>query len=199
MILIAYECSGSLRDAFLNLGINAMSCDIKPTEVPGPHFSGKVENLFKEKFDFVFAFPPCKYLCGVQLWRCNANPIRKAKQLDAIDHVRQLYANFENIVIENPIGILSRALGRPNQIVHPYNFGDPYSKNICLWMKNMPALMLPLYNPVQKSISNHVNSRMSQALKSSIRSSWSRYPKMCESIASQYAHLTQAKSSVTFF
>jgi hypothetical protein len=41
-VLVACEYSGVVRDAFIALGHDAMSCDLLPTEQPGPHYCGDV-------------------------------------------------------------------------------------------------------------------------------------------------------------
>lgn len=61
-VLIACEYSGTERDAFLRAGHDAMSCDILPTDTPGPHHQGDVRDLMGESWDLVIAHPPCTYL-----------------------------------------------------------------------------------------------------------------------------------------
>jgi hypothetical protein len=141
-ILIACEYSGTVRDAFIKLGHTAISCDLLPTDVPGPHYQGDVFDIINDGFDMMIAHPPCTYLCSSGLHWNGRVPGRQEKTELAIDFVRKLYdSNIHRIAIENPIGCLSKRLLKPNQIIQPYHFGDDASKATCLWLKNLPCLM----------------------------------------------------------
>lgn len=187
-ILLACEESGTLREAFRALGANAFSCDQKDSRDKSPyHITGDITEILSAGWDFMFAFPPCTYLCKAQMFRYQTELGRIAKRDAAVEFVKLLLsADIPHIAIENPIGFLSPAIRSPDQIIYPYWFGDPYRKDICLWLKDMPPLLATCINPQRKSISNHVNSRMSSAEVSHIRSSWSYFPRMANAIASQY-------------
>jgi len=158
-----------------------------PAEHKFLHHQKDLRELSLVKYDFVFAFPPCTYLCKAQYSLHPSQPERKKLTMSAAEFVKWIIQNSPNsYAIENPIGYLPKVIGNPQQIVRPFFFGDPYSKDICLWLKNCPPLMSTCINPVRKSISNHVNGRMSQAEKSNIRSSWNYFPGMCNAIASQW-------------
>ena len=137
-ILVACEFSGKVRDAFLSRGHDAMSCDLLPTDVPGPHYQGDVFDLITEDWDMLIAFPPCTHLCssGARWWKD-----KKKEQADAIEFVQRLW-NFgvPKIAIENPIGILSTVWKKPSQIIQPWMFGHGETKSTCLWLKNLPNL-----------------------------------------------------------
>lgn len=185
-ILIACEYSGIVRDAFVKKGHDAMSCDLLNSSSPGKHYKGDVFELLKyENFDMLIGFPPCTYLSKVQLWRCNKDISRKLLQLQAINFFKNLLnCEIEKIALENPVGILSKAVRSYDQLIHPYMFGSPYQKEICLWLKNLPLLLPTKLSPGRKSMYNHVNSRMSQAEKSHIKSKF--FPEIAEAMANQW-------------
>lgn len=140
-VLIACEFSGIVRDAFIAKGHDAISCDILPSEKPGPHYHGDVRDLLNQLWDLIIAFPPCTHLsaAGAPSW--------KQKQLDgrqqsAIDFFMQFANNnCSKIAIENPTGIMSKSWRKPDQIINPFQFGDPFKKRTCLWLKNLPLLI----------------------------------------------------------
>lgn len=137
-VLIACEYSGIVREAFRARGHNALSCDLLPTEIPGPHYQCSVLNILDAGWDMIIAHPPCTHLAvsGARWW-----PGKKDQQVAAIQFVSQIMqANCPRIAIENPIGILSTAIRKPDQIVQPYWFGDPHTKSTCLWLKGLPPL-----------------------------------------------------------
>lgn len=139
-VLVACEFSGRVRDAFIERGHDAVSCDLLPSETPGPHYQGHVEMLLfePEQWDMMIAFPPCTYLskAGARWW-----PGKQAEQAEALDFVRLLMnAPIPYIAIENPVGRISTAIRKPDQIIEPYQFGDPWRKGTCLWLKNLPPL-----------------------------------------------------------
>ena len=137
-VLIGCEFSGRVRDAFLALGHEAISCDLLDTEVAGPHIRDDIRNLLHYGWDLLIAHPPCTYLCssGARWWA-----ERQQEQADAVNFVRQIFsAPIPQIAIENPIGILSTVMKKPNQIIHPWQFGHGETKATCLWLKNLPPL-----------------------------------------------------------
>ncbi len=137
-VLIACEFSGCVRDAFIARGHDAMSCDLLPTDVKGPHYQGNVLDLITEEWDMLIAFPSCTHLCssGARWWKD-----KKQEQQDAIDFVMRLWTfGVPKIAIENPIGILSGVWRKPNQIIQPWMFGHEETKATCLWLKGLPNL-----------------------------------------------------------
>lgn len=137
-VLIACEHSGVVRDEFIHLGCDAVSCDILPTEKPGPHIQDDVLNVLYDPWDLMIAFPPCTHLASSGArWFAE----KQVEQAQALDFVRALwYAPIPRICIENPIGILSSALRKPDQIIQPWMFGADEVKSTCLWLKNLPPL-----------------------------------------------------------
>jgi len=141
-ILVACEFSGTVRDAFRKRGHDAWSCDLLETETHGPHIKTDVLQILNDGWDMMIAFPPCTYLCGAgQNW-INRQEGRREKMEDALQFVQTLMdADIPKISIENPIGIISSHIRKPDQIIQPYWFGHPYQRATCLWLKNLPKLV----------------------------------------------------------
>jgi hypothetical protein len=189
-VLIACECSGTVREAFNKLGHDAWSCDLKETKIPGNHIKSDVLSLLNEAWDMMIAFPPCTYLCKAQGHLCNNNPERLSKQKEAVEFIKKLYySKIPYVAIENPPGALTRLFRPPEQLIHPYFFGDQYQKQISLWLKGLPLLGYCLRVKPRKlrTISNHCNSRMNQETKSEIRSSWKYFPRLADAMAQQWS------------
>jgi len=139
-ILVACEYSGTVREAFKAKGHYAMSCDLLPTEIPGEHYQGDVFDIIGDGWDMMIAFPPCTYLSFVGLRHWN-KPGRKENRDAAADFFMRLWnADIPKIAIENPLGHMSRVFRKPDQVIHPYYFGDPVKKRTCIWLKNIPKL-----------------------------------------------------------
>jgi site-specific DNA-cytosine methylase len=139
-VLVACEFSGTVRDAFRALGHDAVSCDLLPSEKPGPHVCGDVRDVLYDGWDLMVAHPPCTYLsrAGARWWR---DPERMRKAGEAYAFVRELYdAPIGRVAIENPIGLMNRMWRYPDQTIQPWQFGDPYTKATCLWLRGLPQL-----------------------------------------------------------
>lgn len=140
-VLIACEYSGTVRDAFLALGHDAMSCDLLPTESPGPHYQGDVFDVIDQGWDLMVAHPPCTYLCSSGLHWNTRRPERAQQTEDALAFVlRLMAAPIPRWAIENPVGCLSTRIRKPDQIIQPWQFGHPESKTTCL----CPQALAPL-------------------------------------------------------
>lgn len=140
-VLVACEYSGTVRDAFIAAGHDAMSCDLLPTEKPGPHYQGDVTDILGGGFDLMVAHPPCTHL-AVSGARHFSEKVADGRQQAALDFVRMLMnAPIQKIAIENPISIISSRIRRPDQIIQPYQFGHGEPKATCLWLKNLPRLI----------------------------------------------------------
>lgn len=140
-VLIACEYSGRVRDAFIAAGHDAMSCDLMPTDVPGPHYQGDVLDVLDDGWDLMIAHPPCTYLCGSGLHWNTRRPERAQMTEDALAFVRLLLdAPVPRIALENTVGIISTRIRKPDQIIQPYQFGDDASKKTCLWLKGLAPL-----------------------------------------------------------
>jgi len=139
-ILIACEFSGVVRDAFRARGHNAVSCDILPTEAPGPHHQGDVREILHDGWDMVIAFPPCTHL-AVSGARYFAAKKADGRQQEGIDFFRLFIDCAPRVCVENPVGIMSRLYRKPDQIIQPWQFGHPESKKTCLWLRGLPLLV----------------------------------------------------------
>lgn len=137
-----------MRDAFRALGHTAVSCDLEPTEGdPRWHYQGDMFDLLtpRHRWDLLIAFPPCTHLSaiGARSW---AEKKADGRQQAAINFVARItQADVPHIAIENPVGILSTVWRKPDQLIHPWQFGQPYTKKTCLWLKNLP-LLIPQVN-----------------------------------------------------
>ena len=137
-VLIACEYSGAVRDAFIAQGHDAISCDILPTDAPGPHYQGDVRDILEDGFDLMVAHPPCTHLAvsGARWFKD-----KQIEQAESLDFVRLLLAApIDKIALENPISIISSRIRKPNQIIQPWQFGHGETKATCLWLKNLPKL-----------------------------------------------------------
>lgn len=137
-VLVACEFSGIVRDAFSALGHDAWSCDLLPSEREGKHLQTDVLDVLDLGWDMMIAFPPCTHLAvsGAR-WFSK----KKIEQELALQFVQKLLdAPIAKIALENPVGIISSRIRKPDQIIQPYMFGDSYSKKTCLWLKSLPLL-----------------------------------------------------------
>lgn len=140
-VLIACEYSGAVRDAFRARGHDAMSCDLLPTDVPGPHYQGDVFDVIGGGWDLMIAHPPCTYLSSSGLHWNGRVEGRAAKTEDALAFVRALLdAPIPRIAVENPIGCIGTRIRKADQTIQPHQFGDDASKATCLWLKDLPLL-----------------------------------------------------------
>lgn len=145
-VLIACEFSGIVRDAFKARGHQAVSCDLLPSERPGPHYQGDVRDLLDKPWDLIIGHPPCTYLCSSGLhWNKRGAVVdgRPRAELteEALEFVNLLMAApADKIAVENPIGCISSRIRKPDQIIQPYQFGADASKSTCLWLKGLPLL-----------------------------------------------------------
>lgn len=140
-VLIACEYSGSVRDAFISRGHEALSCDLLPTDRLGPHYQGDVRDILNEGWDLMVAHPPCTYLSvsGMHWTRRGLRDPQLTE--DALAFVKMLLdAPIQRIALENPISVISSRIRKPDQIVQPWQFGHDASKKTCLWLKNLPPL-----------------------------------------------------------
>ncbi|MCP3680394.1 MAG: DNA cytosine methyltransferase [Gammaproteobacteria bacterium] len=138
-ILIACEFSGVVRDAFIEKGHDAISCDLLSSETSGPHYQGDVYDIIREGFDLMIAHPPCTYLAvsGARWWK-----ERKKEQEEAAIFFKKLIEceYIDKIAVENPVGIMSTLYRKPDQYIQPWQFGHGETKKTGLWLKNLPLL-----------------------------------------------------------
>ncbi len=168
-VLVACEFSGVVRRAFLDRGHDAWSCDLLPAEDESDrHIQGDVLDVIGDGWDLVIAHPPCTYLTGSAEWAYNdpdferypgvgyhqkvkpttlvGEDRRKARDAAIAFALALWNANAPRICIENPVGVLSRYLPKP-QVVQPYQFGHNASKATCLFLKGLRPLLATRYVP----------------------------------------------------
>jgi hypothetical protein len=164
-ILVACEESQAVTIELRKLGHEAYSCDIEPCSGGHPewHLQQDVIPLLKEKWDMIIAFPPCTYLTVTgNRWfnveRYGEKAIQRQKDREEAIKFFMAFANADcdKIAIENPVGIMSSTWRKPNQIVNPYEFGDPFEKKTCLWLNGLPELKPT--NIVEKPPRKHFDS-----------------------------------------
>ena len=140
-VLVACEFSGVVRDAFIRAGHTALSCDLMPTDRPGPHYQGDVIDIIGGGWDLMIAHPPCTHL-AVSGARHFAKKREDGRQQQGIDFFMALArAGIPRYAIENPIGIMSSIWRKPDQIIQPWEYGHSVTKSTCLWLRGLPALM----------------------------------------------------------
>ena len=141
-VLVACEFSGVVSMEFWFRGHNVTSCDLLPSEIPMReryrHVQCDVRDLMNNAFDMMIAFPPCTHLCSSGArWFKDKLP----EQKEALGFVRELMrAKIPRIAIENPIGVISTKIRKPDQIIQPWQFGHGEVKSTCLWLKHLPKL-----------------------------------------------------------
>lgn len=148
-VLLACEESQAVCIEFRKLGIEAYSCDILPCSGGHPewHIQGDVLEQLDKGWDMMIAFPPCTHLAvsGAAWFEQKRKDGRQKEGIDFFMKFTELTCKW---AIENPIGIMSKIYRQPDQIIHPYYFGDPYSKSTCLWLNGLPKL----YHNKEKNI-----------------------------------------------
>lgn len=155
-VLVACEYSGTVRDAFIKRGHDAISCDLLPTDKAGPHYQGDCFDLDWTEFDLVIAHPPCTYLTIAAEWAYKDDPgknmkpgtlfgaARRKARDEALSFIERMWKQpVAKLCIENPVGVISRRLPfmpKP-QYVQPYWFGEDASKKTGLWLRGLPELV----------------------------------------------------------
>lgn len=145
-VLVACEYSGTVRDAFIRAGHEAMSCDLLPTDAPGPHYQGDVFDVIDDGWDLMIAHPPCTYLTNSGVRWLHSDPDRWDLLRDGAGFFKSLLsANIPRIAVENPImhKYAIEIIGRKqDQVIQPWQFGHMEQKGTGLWLKNLPKLQV---------------------------------------------------------
>tara|TARA_R110002096_G_scaffold19735_1_gene65912 strand:- start:54 stop:704 length:651 start_codon:yes stop_codon:yes gene_type:complete len=174
-VLIACEYSGRVRDAFIKKGHDAISCDLLPTDQPGPHYQGNVFDIINDGFDLMIAHPPCTFLTGAAEWAFADTPMikgiprkispgtligeaRRQAREDALKFAWDLWnCNIPKVCVENPVGVITKRLplmGKP-QYIQQHWFGEDASKKTGLWLDGLPELTAT--DPISPRIVNGLN------------------------------------------
>lgn len=149
-VLIACEESQIVTKEMRLIGVEAYSCDVLPCSGGHPewHLQQDVKKLLKQKWDMIIAFPPCTYLTVTgNRWfnvkQYGAKAVQRYKDQEEAVRFFMLFANAncQRIAIENPVGVMSSKWRKPDCIIQPYQFGDPFEKRTCLWIKGLPPLL----------------------------------------------------------
>jgi hypothetical protein len=142
-VLIACEESGAVRDAFIQGGHDAMSCDLLPTRSPGPHYCGDVRDVLHYPWDMMIFHAPCTHICVSGAKHFAAKRL-DGRQQSGVSFFMELWRHGEKYIqymaAEQPIGILSSLFRKPDQVIQPWQFGHGETKATCLWLKNLPLL-----------------------------------------------------------
>lgn len=156
IVLVACEFSGVVRDAFIARGHDAISCDLLPTERPGPHYPGDVRHILYKDWDLIIAHPPCTHLSNSGA-RWFKEKQADGRQIEAVNFF-MLFTNLpaKMVAIENPIGIMSTVYRKPDQIIQPWQYGHGETKATCLWLKGLPLLIPTDYVPGRKPVVHHM-------------------------------------------
>jgi hypothetical protein len=139
-VLIACEYSGAVRDAFIRGGHDAMSCDLLPTDAPGPHYQGDVRDVIDYPWDLMVAHPPCTALAVSGAAWFKEKRMAGRQQAGASFFMSLVKADIPRIAVENPVCVMSKLYRKPDQIIQPWMFGHPESKATCLWLKGLSPL-----------------------------------------------------------
>lgn len=141
-ILVACEESQAVTIELRALGHEAFSCDILPCSGGHPewHIQGDVTKLIRQEWEMIIAFPPCTHLsaAGAPSWKIKQSDGRQQQAIDFF--MLFISAKCDRIAVENPTGVMSSVYRKPDQIINPFQFGDPFKKRTCLWLKNLPLL-----------------------------------------------------------
>ena len=166
-VLVACEFTGTVREAFRARGHIAFSCDLSPTEIPGPHYQCDVLEVLRDGWDLMIGHPPCTFLCNagaryLYQGQFATNPIepeRWRRLQEAADFFLSLWhAPIPRIALENPTmhTYAIEAIGMfPTQAIQPYQFGHGETKRTCLWLKNLPPLQ-SLYTVPERRHKHHM-------------------------------------------
>ena len=154
-VLVACEYSGTVRDAFIAKGHDAMSCDLLPTDKEGPHYQGDVMDIVNDGWDIMIAHPPCTYLTNSGVSHLHKDKSRWEKLDEAALFFKSLLeVNIDRIAVENPImhKYAKDRIGnvKQTQVIQPWMFGHMEQKATCLWLKGLPKLVAT--NDVKKEM-----------------------------------------------
>jgi hypothetical protein len=143
-VLLGMECSGTVRDEFLKLGHDAMSCDLKPTRSPGPHYQGDVMDVIDYPWDLAIFHPECTNT-AVSGARHFEEKRFDGRQQASVSFFLKLEKNTRHIprrAFEQPISIMPKYMTVPHikQIIHPWQHGHGETKATVLYLFNLPEL-----------------------------------------------------------
>lgn len=173
-LLVACERSGIVRDAFRERGINAWSCDLVRTG-DRHHIQADCREVLSWGWDMMIAHPPCTYLCRAGACQKPAEHLVESAGQFALLLWK---CDIPRVVIENPEGKARRYLGMPSQIIHPWQFGEPFTKKTLLWIRGLPPLFsTKIVRPSGSWVAIHrsqsIRSRTFAGIAASMADQWS--------------------------
>lgn len=200
-ILIACEESQAVVNAMRELGLEAYSCDILPCSGGHPewHIQGDVVPVLQQEWDLIIAFPPCTHLAssGAAWFEQKRKDGRQQAGIDFFMMIAN--APCERIAIENPVGVMSSMWRKPDQVIQPYQFGDPFAKRTCLWLKNLPLLIpteivdegehVRFANPKAKRMSKWYNDTWNLPREERAKARSKTFPGIAKAMANQWGIL----------
>jgi hypothetical protein len=141
-VLVACEESGVVRDEFIRLGHEVLSCDLLPTRTHGPHYRGNLFDVIHYPWDMALFFTPCTDLAvsGARHFEAKKMDGRQYASVSFFMRCIKESAHISKTAFENPVGILSNLYRKPDQIIQPWQFGHGETKATCLWLKGLPKL-----------------------------------------------------------
>ena len=141
-VLIGCESSAEVRDAFIQAGHDAMSCDLLPTDIPGPHYQGDIFDVIDYPWDLAIFHPPCTHLSisGARHFAAKRMDGRQQTAVSFFMNLVRRSAHIQKTCFEQPMSIMS-SLYRPfDQAIQPWMFGHGETKATWLWLKGLPLL-----------------------------------------------------------
>jgi hypothetical protein len=142
-VLVGCESSGAVRDAFIRGGHDAMSCDLLPTDAPGPHYQGDVFDVLDYPWDLAIFHPPCTHtsVSGSRHFAAKRMDGRQQSGVSFFMALLRRSAHIPRVAVEQPVSVLSSLYRKPDQVLQPWQFGHGETKATCLWLKGLPRLV----------------------------------------------------------
>jgi hypothetical protein len=141
-VIIACEESAVVREAFAKRGHKVLSCDLLPTRIDGPHYRGDVFDVADYPWDLAILHPPCTHtaVSGAKHFAAKWHDGRQAAGVAFVLRLVRAFAHVPRVGLEQPVSILSTLWRKPDQIIHPWQFGHGETKATCLWLRGLPKL-----------------------------------------------------------
>jgi len=142
-VLVACEFSGTIRDEFIREGHDAMSCDLIPSEKPGPHYQGDLFDVIDYPWDLGIFHPECTHtaVSGARHFTEKRMDGRQQAAVAFFMRIIRRSAHIPRTCIEQPVSIISTEYEKPTQIIQPWEYGHGETKATCLWLRNLPKLV----------------------------------------------------------
>lgn len=192
--LIACEFSGRVRDAMLAQGIDAVSCDLLPSETDGPHIQGDVTEQLQRRWSGVIAHPPCTRLCNSGVRWLHERDLWADMRAGADFFIKCLNANADHVAVENPVmhKYAREICGAFDFSVQPWQFGDRAKKRTCFWTRGLPPLTPTSHLSAADAVAEcHTASPGPDRWKERSRT----YPGIAEAMAAQWGHIPSRRAA----